>query len=112
MSFKPWDIVAVPFPFADSETEKRRPALVISNNGLADDHDLYWLVMITSAKNKKWKGDIAIADHEATGLPAPSLIRPAKLATLQQNMIIRRVGKLEKSQQRAVTKALQNYLAS
>ena len=33
--FDPFDIVVVPFPYADRLAEKRRPALVISNRKLA-----------------------------------------------------------------------------
>jgi hypothetical protein len=43
--FDPFDVVVVPFPYADRLAEKRRPALVISNRKLAargnmggDDH--------------------------------------------------------------------------
>ena len=31
MIFKAFDVVVVPFPFADRDATKRRPALVISN---------------------------------------------------------------------------------
>ena len=33
--YDPFDIVVVPFPYADRLAEKRRPALVISNRKLA-----------------------------------------------------------------------------
>lgn len=33
--FAPFDIVVVPFPYADRLAQKRRPALVISNHKLA-----------------------------------------------------------------------------
>jgi hypothetical protein len=44
-----FDVVVVPFPYADRLAEKRRPALVISNRKLAV-HGLVWVAMITSAE--------------------------------------------------------------
>ena len=38
--FGPFDVVVVPFPYADRLAEKRRPALVISNRKLAV-HELF-----------------------------------------------------------------------
>jgi len=47
--FDAFDIVVVPFPYADRLAEKRRPALVISSRKLAP-FGLIWLAMITSAQ--------------------------------------------------------------
>ena len=33
MSWQPFDLVRVPFPFTDRQTSKRRPALVLSTLG-------------------------------------------------------------------------------
>jgi mRNA-degrading endonuclease toxin of MazEF toxin-antitoxin module len=48
--FDAFDIVVVPFPYADRLAEKRRPALVISNRKLVP-FGLIWVAMITSADN-------------------------------------------------------------
>src|SRR5438477_6822421 len=77
--FAPFYVVVVPFPYADRLAEKRRPALVISNRKLAA-HGLVWVAMITSADNEPWSSDVAIADLKRAGLPAPSVVRPAKIA--------------------------------
>lgn len=39
--------------------------------------------MITSAENRTWPGDLAISRYEEAGLPAPSIIRPCKIATIE-----------------------------
>jgi mRNA interferase MazF len=40
--------------------------------------------MITSAENRGWPGDVEfVANYSAAGLPAPSLIRTAKVATVE-----------------------------
>ena len=59
--FDPFDVVIVPFPYADRLAEKRRPALVISNRKLAL-HGVIWVAMITSAENERWSTDVAITD--------------------------------------------------
>jgi mRNA interferase MazF len=107
--FDPFDIVVVPFPYADRLAEKRRPALVISNRKLAT-HGLVWVAMITSADNEPWPSDIAIADLDRAGLPAPSVVRSAKIACIEPSRIDRRVGRLDKVQARKVGQRLREFL--
>jgi mRNA interferase MazF len=38
--------------------------------------------MITSAENRGWAGDVPVSDLALAGLPAPSVIRTAKIATI------------------------------
>jgi mRNA interferase MazF len=59
-----------------------RPALVVSTPGLQQAHNLVWVVMITSAENRGWPSDVAITALSRAGLPVPSVIRPAKIATI------------------------------
>src|ERR1700744_6311316 len=91
----PFDVVVVPFPNADRLAEKRRPALVISNRKLAI-HGLIWVAMITSADNEAWSSDIPISDLKRAGLPAPSVVRVAKIACIEPSRIERRIGRLDK----------------
>jgi mRNA interferase MazF len=81
-TFSQGDIVKVPFPYTDRSTRQSRPALVVSIPSLEDAHGLMWVVMITSAENRGWPGDIVITALSRAGLPAPSVIRPAKIATI------------------------------
>ncbi len=81
-SFEPGDVIKVPFPYTDRATRQRRPALVISASVLERAHGLLWVLMITSAENRAWHGDIEVADLAKAGLPAPSVIRTAKIATI------------------------------
>ncbi|HZP67841.1 MAG TPA: type II toxin-antitoxin system PemK/MazF family toxin [Rudaea sp.] len=81
-SFESGDVVKVPFPYADRATRQRRPALVVSRSELAEGHGLLWVLMITSADNRGWPGDVTVTDLGAAGLPAPSVVRTAKIATI------------------------------
>jgi mRNA interferase MazF len=81
-TFLPGDVVKVPFPYTDRPTRQRRPALIVSSPNLQRAHGLSWVLMVTSAANRGWEGDIDIADLAQAGLPAPSVIRTAKIATI------------------------------
>src|ERR1700683_5042446 len=100
-----FDVVVVPFPYADRLAEKRRPALVVSNRKLAA-HGVVWVAMITSAGNESWPSDIVIADLDRAGLPAPSVVRPAKIACIDPDRIERRIGTLHKAAARMVGQRL------
>ena len=39
--------------------------------------------MITSAENRGWPGDVPVRNLAAAGPPVPSVIRTAKLATIE-----------------------------
>jgi mRNA interferase MazF len=107
--FKPFDVVVVPFCYADRLAEKRRPALVISNHKLAA-HGLIWIAMITCAENEAWSGDVTIRDSKRAGLPAPSVVRPAKIACIEPGRIDRRAGRLDKTAVKAVSQRRREFL--
>ena len=89
-------IVTVPFPYVDQLAEKRRPALIISTAELLRAHGLVWVAMITSAENRPWPDDVSVTDHQTCGLPAPSVIRPAKIAALEASRVVSVLGSLGK----------------
>ena len=81
--FEPGDVVKVPFPYTDARTTARRPALVVARTGPAENPGLLiWALMITSAENRRWADDVGVDDLALAGLPAPSVVRCAKIATL------------------------------
>jgi len=82
-NFDRYDVVSVPFPYTDRAALARRPALVVSDPTLESRFGLLWVLMITSAENRRWHGDVPIPDHLEVGLPIPSIVRPAKIATVE-----------------------------
>jgi len=106
VTYKLFDVVVVPFPFTDQKTEKRRPALVLSDRSSFNDlTQTCVLAMITSAKNPDWPLDTQIGSLEKAGLPAPSKVR-MKLFTLDSRLIIKKTGGLASKDQKAVQKSL------
>ena len=106
-----FDVVVVPFPYADRVAEKRRPALVISGAKLVP-FGLVWVAMITSAENEPWPSDVTVDDLGRAGLPAPSIVRPAKIACIELARIERRAGRLDKKTARVVARRLRGFLAT
>lgn len=93
--FERGDVVRVPFPYTDRSTRQHRPALVVSDGTLGDGGRLLWVVMITSADNRGWPDDVPLdEDYANAGLPAPSLIRPAKIATIDA-AVATRLGRID-----------------
>ena len=108
--YKAFDVVVVPFPFTDRRAQKRRPALILSNNEDFNDKCGHCvLAMITSQKNPDWPLDTPITDMKKAGLPSASKIR-MKLFTLDKRLIIKKVGALANKDQKAVSKALRDLL--
>jgi mRNA interferase MazF len=108
--FDVWDIVKVPFPYTDRPVRQRRPALVVAAGEIEVAHGLLWLVMITSAENRGWSDDVRISDLDGAGLPAPSIVRPAKMATVDARDA-QRLGTLSIVDREAVAAGLRLILS-
>lgn len=110
-TFSQGDVVKVPFPYTDRSTRQSRPALVVSLPNLEADHGLLWVVMITSAENRSWPGDVTIDDLTLAGLPAPSVIRPTKIATIEAKDA-QRLGELKKAPLHQALRQIGNCLVA
>ena len=110
-NFKPWDVVKVPFPYTDRPVRQYRPGLVVSVGPAPSDRGLLWVLMITSADNRGWDDDVAISDLETAGLPAPSVVRCAKIATIEGHDA-ERIGSLPRADRRNVSEYLARALAA
>ena len=108
-SFKRGDVIKVPFPYTDRSTRQSRPALVVSSGSLEDEHGLLWVLMITSAENRGWPGDVSINNLEDAGLPVASVIRTAKIATIEAGDATR-LGKVSSAVLKHVRKHLEREL--
>ncbi len=102
-SFEAFDVVLVPFPFTDRSTTKRRPALVLSNADYSQDTGQIICAMITTARRSSWRSDVPVRDLSEAGLPVPSKVR-MKVFTLDSRIVLRRLGRLSKHDDRAVAR--------
>lgn len=85
------DIVLIPFPFTDLSGNKNRPAIIL----IVSDDDVT-VCFITTQLKRQSENDISIQPSEVNGLKKPSLIRLKKIATIDKDLVIGRLGTLEK----------------
>ena len=107
--YNAYDVIVVPFPFTDKSTAKRRPALIMSANKFNANTGNVICAMITTAKHTSWESDIEITDLDQAGLCVDSFIR-FKLFTIDQVLIIRKIGVLGKKDQKIVSKNVSRFL--
>ena len=94
--FKQGDIIVVKFPFTDGSQFKKRPALVISNTKLDKSEDCL-LVQITSKLHNDGFS-IIINDKDCLKpLPLKSYIRPHKIFTVHNSMIISKISQVNRN---------------
>lgn len=101
MSLQRGDIVLVPFPFTDLSRQKARPALVVSPHHFSTGSPDVILAAISSKVPGVVSEFELVIQHDSpefalTGLRVSSVIRVAKLVTMQQSLIFRTLGKLSK----------------
>ena len=103
-----WDVVIVPFPFSTQPGNKRRPALVLSMRAF-NQHSSTVLAMITTAGHHPWPGDVTLTDLQQAGLNVPCLVR-IKLFTLDNRLIVKKIGRLAAADQQHVSAQLRTFL--
>ena len=104
MTCEPLDVVAVPFPFTDRPAAKRRSVLVVSSAAFNRAHAQSILAMITAARSA-WPSDVVIRHWREAGLHVPCRVR-LKLFTLDDALILRKLGALSKRDGEAISDAL------
>jgi mRNA interferase MazF len=107
--FEAGDDVRVLFPHVERNVRRYRPALVVTREPVGLDGLLIWAAMITSAERKRWPGDVLIDDHSSAGLPIASMVRTAKLATLE-SATAEKIGRLANRQIELVQQKVVDYI--
>ena len=89
--YQPSDIVLLPFPFTDLSASKKRPVLILRAPNFQGD---FLAVPITSQSG--YENSLALQQDDLIlgFLPKISYVRPDKLVTLNECLVIQRIGKL------------------
>ena len=95
------DVVLIRFPFSDTRQSVQRPALV-----LYDNRDLDLLLCRVTTKPYDSKTDFKVADWKRAGLLKISYARLGKMATLEKEMVNRKLGALGRSDEDEAKKIL------
>ncbi len=109
-SFDTNDVIIVPFPFSDLKTVKKRPAIVISSlNFNVYTPDIVIMAVTSQSLKKLSVGECFIEDWSEAGLVKRSVVKPA-IATIEQNLVIRKIGKLSDADSISLQKLLRELL--
>jgi mRNA interferase MazF len=87
------DIILIPLPFTDLSGIKNRPALILSVGG----SDITVAFITTQLK---WQEDLdlKIDPSPINGLKLTSLIRLSKLATIDKDLVVGKLGNLSNAE--------------
>lgn len=108
MISEPWDVVIVPFPFTERADTRRRPALALSTTAFNENGQTI-LVMITTTTHRSWPGDTVIEGLGEAGLTMLCIVR-LKIFTLDNRLIMRKIGRLSPTDRRRAAEQIQRYL--
>lgn len=86
------DVVVVPFPFSDLSSSKKRPALVLAD--LYGD-DIILCQITSKTLNDEYSIELQNEDFEYGNLKQMSNIRPNRIFTADQNIVLYKVGSLK-----------------
>ncbi|MBN8538104.1 MAG: type II toxin-antitoxin system PemK/MazF family toxin [Deltaproteobacteria bacterium] len=105
-------MVLVKFPFANLETSKKRPALVLNQISYGKTQNLLIIAMITSkVDGVKLHGDVALKNWEKASLLHPSLVRVSKIATIDDDIIEKKIGHLSEKDIELVKKEIKKIFS-
>ncbi len=103
------DVVVLPFPFSDLSQSKRRPALVITEL-LRND------LILCQITSKKISDNYAILlednDFEEGHLRVKSNVRPNRIFTADNNIVLYKVGRLKREKTKEIIEKIIKILQS
>lgn len=99
------DIVLLKIPYSDGQTYKKRPALV-----LLDTQDEDMIVCRITSKIYSTAFDIEIDDWQNCSLKLPSVIRTHKIATLEKELVVMKMGEINNQIKERVKDTLQRLI--
>ena len=102
------DIVLIPFPYSDLTLSKKRPALIISNEKMNKMQDVICCLVTT----KSHKDDLKIEQDsfDEGNLPFKSFIKPHRIFTIQEKIIIKKLCKINDNLHNLVIKRLNEFI--
>jgi mRNA interferase MazF len=106
MPYEFGDVVLVPFPFTSHAASKQRPAVVVSSKAYnTAKPDVIVMAITSQFHSPAGLGEVCIRAWQAANLLKPSVIKPV-FATIEQNLVIRRLGVLDPGDQSALRAAV------
>lgn len=106
--FNQREIVLIPFPYSDLTLSKKRPALIISNEKINKMQDRICCLVTT----KPHKNDLMITKDslEEGALPFKSFVKPHRIFTIHENIIIKKLCRINNNLHNSVINKINEYL--
>jgi mRNA interferase MazF len=102
------EVVVLPFPQTDLQTGKRRPALVVAD--LTGD-DLILCQITSQSRRDGYSVSLASGDFERGHLNVDSFIRPNRLFTVEQSVVLYSAAKVKISKLNEVRAKIRELFA-
>jgi len=103
------DVVVVPFPFADLTDSKRRPALVIAS---LIGNDILLCQITSHTINDNYSIVLTNEDFKEGSLKQKSNIRPNRIFTADEDIILYKIGSINQEKTLSVTQKIIDILTS
>ncbi|HNP60835.1 MAG TPA: type II toxin-antitoxin system PemK/MazF family toxin [Nitrospirales bacterium] len=103
MTCSAYDLVLIPFPYADLSSSKKRSVLVLT---APDHHGDFIALAVTTVPQEEPAIPLTAIDLVDGTLPKPSWIRVDKVFTLSDQNIVKHIGKIKTACMEKVLKSL------
>ncbi|MFQ5674542.1 MAG: type II toxin-antitoxin system PemK/MazF family toxin [bacterium] len=100
------DIILVRYPFTDLPGSKVRPAVIVSASHPSKD---VFVVPLTSKTQSSFEGEFFLEEWAEAGLNVPTAIKRG-LFTINQKLILKKVGKLNAGDSARLEASLRKWL--
>ncbi len=106
------DIVLIPVPFTDLSSQKRRPVIIVSNDGhIRGAADVVVVAMTSRSVVAPYSFQITSADLVDGALNRPGTVRVDKIYTLAKTIIVKKFGKVSPSVVDRIRRLLESLTA-
>ena len=110
MPYEFGDVVLVAFPFTSQAASKQRPAVIVSSRTYNRARpDVVVMAITSQIRASPAPGEVWIDPWRAANLLKPSAVKPV-FATLEQLLVIRRLGTFATADQAALRSAINEVI--
>ncbi|MEK6823508.1 MAG: type II toxin-antitoxin system PemK/MazF family toxin [Nanoarchaeota archaeon] len=111
MNINQRDIILIPFPYTDLSQNKKRPAIILSNNEHnSKNQDLICCAITSNPREYVNSVKFSFKDLDIGNLPFESRAKPNKIFTLNKNLIIKRLAKLNINKSKEIINSLNFFI--
>ena len=90
------NIILIPIPFTDLTSQKKRPAIIISNDNYNETHeDIVVAALTSNVEPRDFTITLTSDNLEVGTLKVTSMIRADKIYTLNKSIVLKTFGKVK-----------------